>query len=76
MNKKAQTNLKTKWDLTSIYKNDKDPQIEQDIKDYVKWCSEFSKKHRAKTDYLENAAKLLNVLKMSKNKSNIHYISI
>ncbi len=36
----------TKWDLTLLYKNEKDPQIEKDAKTIEKQCELFEKKYK------------------------------
>jgi oligoendopeptidase F len=51
-----------KWDLSLLYKNDNDPQIEKDMKAIEKAYSNFEKKYKGK-DFTSTPAKLLQVLK-------------
>ncbi len=53
---------KTEWDLSLLYKNDKDPQIEKDIKKLETLCAAFEKKYKGK-DFVSTTKKLLEVLK-------------
>jgi oligoendopeptidase F len=54
--------MKTNWNLQLIYKNEKDPQIEKDLKLYEKAVEDFEKKYRSQTEYLKNAQKLKEAL--------------
>jgi oligoendopeptidase F len=54
--------IKTTWDLTLLYKNEKDPQIEKDMKAVEVACIAFEKKFKGK-DFTSTTAKLLAVLK-------------
>ncbi len=53
---------KTKWDLSLLYKSDKDPKIESQLKNMEALCVSFEKKYRAK-DYVSSAEKLLGALR-------------
>lgn len=48
----------TKWDLTLLYKNQKDPQIEKDMCSIEKACKDFEKKYRNK-DFTSSPKELL-----------------
>lgn len=52
---------KTQWDLTLLYKNEKDPQIEKDMKAIEKACIAFEKKYKGK-DFISSSKKLLQAL--------------
>lgn len=51
----------TEWNLGLLYKNEKDPQIEKDIKILETACAAFEKKYRGK-DFTSTAKKLLSAL--------------
>lgn len=52
---------KTEWDLTHLYKNEKDPQIEKDVKAIEVIYSNFEKKYKGK-DFTSTSKKLLDAL--------------
>ncbi len=52
---------KTEWDLTHLYKNEKDPHIEKDIKAIENAYDAFEKKYKNK-DFTSSAKKLLTAL--------------
>lgn len=54
--------MKTKWDLTLLYKSPKDPQIERDLVNAEKEFTDFAQKYAGRTDYLEDANKLAEAL--------------
>lgn len=54
-------NLKTTWNLGLLYKNEKDPQIEKDLKTIEKVCADFEKKYK-KADFTSTPEKLLKAL--------------
>ncbi|MAG12909.1 hypothetical protein CL630_03830 [bacterium] len=54
--------MKTKWNLTLLYKFPTDPRIERDIAEIKNAYEQFAKKYRNKTDYLKNEKGLLRVL--------------
>jgi oligoendopeptidase F len=54
--------MKTEWDLQLLYKNAKDPALEQDIKKYEKICADFEKKYKNNLDFLDNEIKLFKAL--------------
>ena len=56
------TKYKTQWDLSVFYKNEKDPQIEKDVKATEKLCADFEKKYKNK-DFISTPEKLLKALK-------------
>jgi oligoendopeptidase F len=53
---------KTEWDLTHLYKNEKDPQIEKDVKAIEAAYAVFERKYKGK-DFTSTSQKLLNALK-------------
>ena len=55
--------IKTKWDLSILYKSSTDPQIRKDIEKAKKASLDFEKKYSKKSDYLKNEDKLLQALK-------------
>ncbi len=59
--------IKTEWDLTLLYKNQKDPQIEADIVAIEKACDSFAKKHEKNKSYLSDKKSLLGALKDYEN---------
>lgn len=59
---KIDSNIKTEWDLTLLYKNENDPQLNADIKTAETAYDSFAKKYREQTDYLENEESLKNAL--------------
>ncbi len=54
-------NIKTTWNLGLLYKNEKDPQIEKDLKMIERVCMDFEKKYK-KADFTSSAEKLLKAL--------------
>lgn len=52
---------KTEWNLGLLYKGDKDPQIEKDIRYVESLCSAFEKEYRVK-DFVSSAKKLRTAL--------------
>ncbi len=50
--------LKTTWNLTLIYKSEKDPQIEKDLTTYEQAVDSFDKKYRTSKEWLEDENKL------------------
>src|ERR1035437_3857269 len=50
-----------KWDLTLLYKNEKDPRIEKDMQKIEKLCESFEKKYK-KTNFTETPVKLSKTL--------------
>ncbi|MEK7180222.1 MAG: hypothetical protein AAB706_01995, partial [Patescibacteria group bacterium] len=59
---KTSNTIKTSWDLTLLYKNENDPQIEKDLKDIESKCLAFEKKYR-NADYTKSPQKLAKALK-------------
>jgi oligoendopeptidase F len=57
-------NYKTTWDLTLLYKNPHDPQIEKDVLSIEDACTTFEKKYRNK-DFTVTPEKLLKALQDS-----------
>lgn len=55
--------IKTVWDLTLLYKNTKDPQIEKDMKSIESLCDQFSKKWGNSKTYQTNTKILLQALR-------------
>lgn len=55
--------IKTDWDLTKLYKNEKDPQIKKDLEDLEKKCTAFNKKHKGKNFEEFSKDKFLKILK-------------
>ena len=55
--------IKTEWDLTLLYKNQKDPQIEADIVAIEKACDSFAKKYENKKSYTTDKKALLESIK-------------
>lgn len=55
--------IKTEWNFTLFYKNQKDPQIEADIVSIEKACESFEKKYLNNNSYLSDTKSLLNALK-------------
>lgn len=54
-------NQKIDWNLGLLYKNEKDPKIEQDLKTIEKICIEFEKRYK-KVDYISSPEKLVKAL--------------
>lgn len=55
--------MKTSWNLSLLYKNHTDPQIEKDVRATEQAYSKFEKTYKGKTDYLlKNETKLLKAL--------------
>lgn len=54
--------MKTSWDLTLLYKDHNDPQIEKDVRATERAYSKFEKTYKSRTDYLKNETKLLKAL--------------
>ncbi len=54
--------IKTKWDLTLLYKNSKDHKLEKDIKHFEKLCISFEKKYRSNDKYLKTNGELLKAM--------------
>ncbi len=50
-------NIQTEWDLTLLYKNEKDPRIEADLKTIEKLCTDFERKYK-KADFTATPEKL------------------
>ncbi len=59
---------KTNWNLGLLYKNEKDPQIEKDLKAIEKACDDFEKKYK-KADYISTEQKLFKALEESEKLS-------
>ena len=57
--KKPKDDLKNSWNLGLLYKSEKDPQIEKDLKIIEKSYSDFEKKYK-KIDFISTPSKLLN----------------
>ncbi len=57
-----QTNTKTSWDLTSLFKSDDDPSIDTNIKNATTEYTKFEKKWKLRKDYLTNATALKEAL--------------
>jgi oligoendopeptidase F len=55
--------VKTKWDLTKIYKSLNDPKIEKDVLKTEKNIALFEKKYKNKSHFFQTEDKLLKVLK-------------
>jgi len=53
---------KTTWNLSLLYKNEKDPEIEKDLKKIEGLCQAFEKKYK-KADYISSVEKLSKALK-------------
>ncbi len=53
---------KATWNLSLLYKNENDPQIEKDVILYAKACDFFAKKYRSNEAYLSDPKKLLQAL--------------
>lgn len=47
------------WNLTDLYKNISDPQMEKDVQGIESACMQFEKKYAKEVSYLEDNAKLL-----------------
>lgn len=54
--------IKKEWDLTKLYKNPKDPQIEKDLKSFESGCSKFKKRHYGKFSELKDPESLKKIL--------------
>lgn len=59
--------MKTSWDLTLLYKDYNDPQIEKDIRSIERAYAAFDKKFRGSKEYLRNESKLLEALTAYEN---------
>lgn len=55
--------IKTNWNFKLFYKNDNDPQIEQDFNDFEKEAISFEKKYRNNFSYTTNPSRLLRACK-------------
>ncbi len=64
MKKDTTKKIKTEWDLSSLYKNDKDPQIEKDVASIEAAYAAFEKKYKGK-DFISTPKKLLVALEES-----------
>ncbi len=53
---------KTQWDLTLLYKSEKDPQIEKDVQMVENLCAQFEKKYKGK-NFTSSAQRLAIALK-------------
>lgn len=53
---------RTEWNLKLLYKNEKDSQIEKDMRAIEKACADFEKKYKYK-DFVSSTSKLLPALK-------------
>lgn len=62
--------IKTSWDLALLYKNPKDPQMEQDIREVELACAKFEKRYRGK-DFVSTPARLAKVLKEAERISEL-----
>lgn len=54
---------KMKWNFKLIYKSDKDPQIEKDLKERERQINRFSKKYKFDNSYLTSNKGLLSLIK-------------
>jgi oligoendopeptidase F len=54
--------MKTVWNLQLIYKNEKDPLIEKDLRIYENATEQFEKKYRTQAAYLVDEKKLQEAL--------------
>lgn len=61
---------RTTWNLGLLYKNDKDPQIEKDLKVFEEGCVAFEKKYRGK-DFTSTPTRLLKALKDDEALANL-----
>lgn len=52
------TKFKTEWDLTSLYKSPKDPEIEKDLQSLEKTYKAFAKKYEKDASYVSSPKKL------------------
>lgn len=59
---KTKNNKQHSWDLTPLYKNDLDPQIEKDLAEHKKHSYLFIDKWRNRSDYLESLPALKQAL--------------
>ncbi len=64
---KNKSKLKTEWDLTLLYKNISDPQIDADVQSIEKACTSFSKKYSKNNNYTTDKTLLLKALKDYEN---------
>ncbi len=62
MKKELKSGTKLEWDLTLLYKDEKDPQIEQDLIAIETACSSFEKKYKGK-DFTSTPQKLFKALR-------------
>ncbi len=61
-NPKKDSGIKTKWDLTLLYKNENDPQIEADVKAAEAAYDAFATKYKENSTYLTNETNLKEAL--------------
>jgi oligoendopeptidase F len=61
--KKYKTKIKTEWNLGLLYKNEKDPQIEADVRAVEKAYREFEDTYKKHREYLKHEDALLTALK-------------
>lgn len=54
--------MKTTWDLSLLYQDDNDPQIDKDLQEISTAIEGFAKKWRDRTDYLSDSTVLLEAL--------------
>ncbi len=54
--------IKTKWDLSLIYKDEQDPKILLQKQNFVRKCDAFIKKWKSRDDYLTNPLALKQIL--------------
>mgnify|MGYP000240138532 CR=1 FL=1 len=54
--------MRKKWDLTKLYKNEKDTQIKKDIENSKKFVKTFEKKWSKRTDWLKEPQTLKKIL--------------
>src|SRR3989344_5879916 len=54
--------LKTKWDLSLIYKDDKDPKIFKQRQSFIREADAFIKKWKSRDDYLTDTSALKQIL--------------
>ncbi|MCX6716613.1 MAG: M3 family oligoendopeptidase [Candidatus Taylorbacteria bacterium] len=62
MKKTDKIKFKTDWDLSQLYKSEKDPQIEKDMLDMEKAFDSFALKYKDRTDYQEKADTLFEAI--------------
>ncbi len=54
--------IKTKWDLSLIYKDEKDPKILLQKQNFVRKCDAFTQKWKSRDDYLTDPSALKQIL--------------